>query len=271
MNASAASPVARRVRRLVTLLVLLSVVAGAQPMHPMEEFPGARLRPPRMLPKPLPKPPPAPEPTPPPTPRPPPKPIPPPRPRPPKKPSPTLRPAPPKLTSCVLGVEVVQTRTEEGARLEGFVTNRSSRPVTMTLQSPCPSPPMSFEGLPAGVFAFQTCTMGPCVTNEPLEVTLAPSERRLLATGFVPWRGGPCSAPVDPQTFSLRGELRFEGAAVVTCQLPVTPVAPPPVPKCPPPEPCGVYCEFGQAKDENGCTTCGCNPNPLRVPGGKPF
>lgn len=252
----------------MTLLVLLAATVGAQPMHPMEEFPGARLRPPRMLPKPPPKPPPAPEPTPPPTPRPPPKPIPPPRPRPPKKPLPTLRPAPPKLTSCVVGVEVVQTRTEEGARLEGFVTNRSSRPVTMTLQHPCPSPPMSFEGLPAGVFAFQTCTMGPCVTNEPLVVTLAPSERRLLATGFVSWSGGPCSAPVEPQTFSVRGVLRFEGAGVAMCEMAK---AAPATPPCPRPEPCGVYCEFGQAKDENGCTTCGCNPNPLHLPGGKPF
>ncbi|MBL8938385.1 MAG: hypothetical protein JNM69_27715 [Archangium sp.] len=254
-------------RGLVTPLVLLAAVAGAQPMHPMEEFPGARLRPPRMLPKPPPKPAPAPEPKPPPRPQPPPKPIPPPRPAPPQKPAPTLRPAPPKLTSCVVGLEVVQTRTGEGATLEGFVTNRTSRAVTMTLQNPCPTPPMAFEGLPPGVFAFQTCAMGPCVSREPIVVTLAPKERRLLATGFVPWSGGPCSAPVEPQVFSVRGVVRFEGAALVTCEVPKAVTAP----KCPRPEPCGVYCEFGQAKDENGCTTCGCNPNPLRMPGGQPF
>lgn len=240
-------------------------------MHPMEEFPGARLRPPRMLPKPPPKPAPEPEPKPPPKPQPPPKPIPPPRPAPPRKPAPPVKPAPPRVSSCVLGVEVVQTRTTDGATLEGFVTNRTSRPVTMTLMNPCPSPPMAFEGLPPGVFAFQTCAMGPCVSREPLTVTLAPSERRLLATGFVPWAGGPCSAPVEPQAFSLRGVVLFQGPSLPTCQEPVTPVAPVTAPKCPPPEPCGVYCEFGQAKDENGCTTCGCNPNPLRAPGGRPF
>lgn len=263
-----ARAVAGHVRRFVTPLVLLAAVASAQPIHPIEEFPGAKFRPaPRNLPKPPPKPAPLPEPTPPPRPQPPPKPIPPPRPAPPQKPAPTLRPAPPKVTSCVVGLEVVQTRTADGAKLEGFVTNRSSRPVTMTLQNPCPSPPMSFEGLPAGVFAFQTCTMGPCVSKAPLSVTLASSERRLLASGFVPWSGGPCSAPVEPQAFSLRGVLRFEGPAVMTCQLPTAPVT---TPKCPRPEPCGVYCEFGQAKDANGCTTCGCNPNPLRMPGGQP-
>lgn len=60
---------------------------------------------------------------------------------------------------------------------------------------------------------------------------------------------------------------------MLTSQSPPEPVAPAiqtpqprpaePTHRCPPLPACGIGCDFGQARDENGCTLCACNPNPL--------
>jgi hypothetical protein len=244
--------------RLFPVLMVVSQVTVAQGfVSPEDEFPGAMLRRPKPnLPpkKPRPVPPPAPQP------RPAPVPVP---PASPKPPPPAPRPPP-----CTLGLEVVQTVTGSGLELEGFVVNQTSRRLTLSLLNACPNPSMQFTGLPEGVSAFETCAMGPCVQRAPVVVTLAPRERRRLAVGFVPWEGNACSAPLPVEDFSIRGEVYFAGAAVTTCTLPTQkrakPVVVPPS-RCPPLEPCGIHCPFGQATDANGCGQCACKPNPMEL------
>jgi hypothetical protein len=247
-----------RVRRVGMRLMLFVVGVAAAPVLAQpglleDEFPGAIVRKPKPTLPPKPVPPPGPVTTPTParlTPS---------APRPP----PPSRPPP-----CTLGLEVVQTVRGDGLALEGFVVNRTTRRLTVALMNGCPQPPMQFAGLPLGVSAFETCAMGPCVKRDPVVVTLAPKERRRLAEGFVPWEGNACSAPLPVEEYLVRGVVQFVGRAVPTCELPTVkrtvPLVTPPS-TCPPPEPCGVYCPHGQAKDANGCTTCGCNPSPLEL------
>jgi hypothetical protein len=66
----------------------------------------------------------------------------------------------------------------------------------------------------------------------------------------------------------VRGQVQFVGRPVVTCEVPSTKrferVELPPS-RCPPLEPCGIHGPFGQATDANGCSVCGCKPNPMEV------
>jgi hypothetical protein len=230
--------------RLLPIMLLVSAVSAAQ--TPEEEFPGALYRrpkpnlPPKKKTAPMPA-------------------------RPPVAPEPT-----PKPPTCVLGLEVVQTFKADGLSLEGFVLNLTARRLTFSLLNTCPQPPLQFVGLPSGVSAFETCAMGPCVKRDPVKVTLGPKERRRLAVGFAPWDGNVCSTPLHVDDFPIRGVVQFVGGGVTTCELPGTTrtdgVVPKPVPStCPPPEPCGVYCPYGQAKDPSGCSSCACNPNPMQL------
>jgi hypothetical protein len=241
--------------RLLLLLGVVATSALAQPELLEEEFPGAIVR------KPKPNLPPKPKPVPPP--------LPPTRPAPvPVTPTAPMPAPPARLPPCTLGLEVVQTVRGDGLALEGFVVNRTSRRLEVQLMNACPQPPMQFTGLPPGVSAFETCAMGPCVNRDPVVVTLGPKERRRLAEGFVPWEGNPCSAPLPVEEYTIRGVVHVVGRPVATCELPTVKrterVVLPPSP-CPPPEPCGVFCPYGQAKDANGCSTCGCNPNPMEL------
>jgi hypothetical protein len=242
--------------RAFLLGLLVASMASAQPSFPEDEFPGAiHRRPPPNLPpmKPKPVPPPVPltRPTPPVV-----------------TPLVTRPPVPVRVPPCVLGLEVVQTVKGAGLGLEGFVVNRTTRPLTLTVMNACPNPPLQFTGLPSGTSAFETCAMGPCVKRDPVVLTLAPRERRRLAEGFVPWEGNTCSAPLPVAEYAVRSEVQLVGRPVVTCEVPSTKrferVELPPS-RCPPPEPCGIHCPFGQATDENGCSVCGCKPNPMDV------
>ncbi|MDX2013647.1 MAG: hypothetical protein SFW67_25865 [Myxococcaceae bacterium] len=244
--------------RLALVMSLVCGAASAQDLGwPEDEFPGAIVR------KPKPNLPPKK-----------PKPVPPPGPQTRPQPVPVTpvapRPPPPaaRLPPCTLGLEVVQTVTGPGLKLEGFVVNQTSRRLTVSLLNGCPNPPMQFTGLPPGVSAFETCAMGPCVKRDPVVVTLAPRERRRLAEGFVPWEGNACSAPLPVEDFAIRGVVHLAGEAVATCERPTQKrfervVVPPS--KCPPPEPCGIHCPFGQATDANGCGLCACKPNPMEL------
>ncbi len=238
------------VLRALWLSVLAFGVGARAQGSPDEEFPGAIVRPKRTQPKP----------SRPPAPLPPPAPV---------KPPPPPKPAP----ACALGLQVDQHFTAEGLRLEGFVLNRTAKALRFSLVNACPNPPLQFSGLPVGVSAFDTCAAGPCVKRDPIQVTLKAGERRQLATGFAPWAGNTCSAPLVVDDFRLTAQLAFAGSSVSTCTVPgtvqTTPVRLPPS-TCPPPEPCGVYCPYGTAKDERGCSTCGCNPSPLTVPSPSP-
>jgi len=230
-------------RATVFFAALLSALAYGQPLE--EEFPGAVLRrPPRTQPAPK-KPAPAPT-------------------RP-SAPAPQPVPAAPP---CTLGLEVVQTITADGLALEGVARNLTSKRVRVSLVNGCPNPPVQFDGLPSGVAPFTTCAAGPCVQRPPVVLTLAPKERRVLGTGFAPWSGNDCSAPMTVQDLTLTARVAFTDRGVPTCVLPAVvktkPLPARPATRCPPPEPCGVYCPWGQARDPTGCSVCACQDNPLQ-------
>lgn len=74
-------------------------------------------------------------------------------------------------------------------------------------------------------------------------VRLSPDGALLEGRSFARGRSWPISARRQPPT------------------LPPRP-SPPPPRVCPPPIPCGVYCPYGMAHDERGCSQCACLPGP---------
>ncbi len=77
-------------------------------------------------------------------------------------------------------------------------------------------------------------------------VRLTADGTMLVGTSFLHGRAWPVSARRQPLALPPR--------------LPAPPPPPPRV--CPPPHACGIYCPYGMAHDEHGCSQCACAPGP---------
>lgn len=84
-------------------------------------------------------------------------------------------------------------------------------------------------------------------------VRLSPDGALLEGTSFWQGRSRPVSARRSPPAPPPR--------------LPAPPPTPPLTPRvCPPPRACGIYCPYGMARDEHGCSQCACAPGPWGRP-----
>lgn len=184
---------------------------------------------------------------------------------------------PPPPRPCEVELVLKVRRGASAIRLEGQLRNRSDRPQTLTMQGRCPNPPLIINGLPEGVHAFDTCAMGPCVTNEPVTVTLAAGQSVKIGEGVLTRTGGACSKPFVGGPHQL--SMAFGAVGEVPQLCGGEPVAvrgfseprPPPEAKLPHPAPapakrcpdvaCGG-CPGGYAPSADGCPSCECLQGP---------
>jgi len=190
--------------------------------------------------------------------------------------------------------ELEPTFNGDHVRLEYRLLNLRSEPVQLTLRSPCPAGPVTFDGLPAGADPLHTCQAGACISpvttttyNLPAHGTVVLGETTLAA------RGDTCNPPLALGSTLLRLRVTAEGAAGTVCDGatihiirdahtsalrraaitdPRVSPAPPPrrpvtTPAQPPPQrpktcpECAIGCPHGVPKTgigPDGCPVCGC-------------
>ncbi|HEX2571737.1 MAG TPA: hypothetical protein VH877_19410 [Polyangia bacterium] len=204
-------------------------------------------------------------------------------------------PPPPEPTGpCTVDLSLKARRDGAALVLTARARNRSSKPVTLYTPDYCGGGgPALFVGLRPGYDAYNACSRGPCLQPRGVtQFTIPPGATQTLTEVTLHPDGDGCNAPLPPGRYAISFELPHQAEGVRVCAvkepyrlvrkappakiIPPEPSPPPPIPhrpapsRCPPPIPCGIYCPYGMAKDENGCSDCSCNPNPLVPPPSRP-
>jgi hypothetical protein len=147
--------------------------------------------------------------------------------------------------------------------------NKSEKPVTLSLPSRCPEGPVAFHGLGERYDYYRSCAKGACAgPREPERFTISPGQTMELAAIEIDPNGGDCTAALPTGRYTVSFSVPFSGqgcaGTFATVDGRAAPKQPPPVKpatraECPSAPACGIACPGGEyARDDNGCTTCGC-------------
>lgn len=182
-------------------------------------------------------------------------------------------------------VEASTSLVKRGAAYEisAHLRNRTKNSLEIQVPDRCPQGPAVFHGLGENYDYYGACTAGACASpREPVRLSLAPGQSVVVATVRVVPAGEGCNRPLEPGSYLVSfgistGHLLCGGSAAHfdVAAPPQKPRTPTPVKKCPPPLACGIACPGGNfARDENGCSTCGCANGPSAIepsaPGRRP-
>lgn len=157
--------------------------------------------------------------------------------------------------------------------------NRSTKPIEVVAPDRCPQGPAYFHGLGENYDYYGTCAAGACAAPRPSVRLRIPAGKSLdVATIRVDPAGNGCNPPLEPGayavSFGIPNQSAFCGgpAAQFERKSPTPPARPvAPAKKCPPQPACGIACPGGDfARDENGCSTCGCAKGPSAIAPSEP-
>ncbi len=176
-------------------------------------------------------------------------------------------PAPAVASGCAIRYFVETSALSVVAMAE----NLSDAEVTVTLPDRCPGQPVVLLGLGDGYDADNTCTMGMCAYDEipaPDTRRIPPHESIALASWTIDPTGSSCNAALVPGSYTVSFDASAFTTSAATCgpdgaTIVVDEPERAPEAKCPPMPACGIGCPRGMAHDENGCTLCACEKDPL--------
>lgn len=183
-------------------------------------------------------------------------------------------PAPPVAAGCVLEYGLQVSQSGEWIVATATVTNHDTAPHPVQMADRCPGQDVRLLGLPAGYDPDETCTMGACVVDDEQgwsQVGVPPGETVKLAAWSISSATSTCNGPLPAGTYELAfdptaitAEVTACGPAAATVVVEDAPATPPtPTVRCEPMPACGIGCPGPMAKDENGCTLCACEKDPM--------
>ena len=174
---------------------------------------------------------------------------------------------------CELETTAVVRRTGATFHVSAMMRNLTKVKLELTLPDRCPSGPANFSGLRDGYDYYAACASGACATPRPeLRYTLAPGQAVEITSLEIDPKQTSCNAVLTAGHYSLGFSVQtvrrvcggkpgeFE---VVEAKAKPLPPAKPRAP-CPRGPACGIACPGGRfAHDANGCSVCGCEPDPM--------
>jgi hypothetical protein len=195
-------------------------------------------------------------------------------------------PSPPTADSatqsgCELERSTIVSRHGATFEVTAQIRNRTARPIDLELPDRCPLGPASFRGLTNDYDYCDACARGACVPPRAnLHAALAPGETSQLQVIEIDPSKSQCNAALEPGKYTLDfdiasslrqcagalGHLELTRPRDTPGEAPPKPAAQPPKPtvRCKPGPACGLACPSGRyAHDANGCSVCGCEPDPF--------
>ena len=174
---------------------------------------------------------------------------------------------------CELESTALVTHSGSVFKVRALLRNLTKAQLELDTLDQCPRGPANFGGLPEGYDYYRSCAAGACLPHPALHFSLAPGQSVQVAAIEIDPQQTSCNAPLAPGHYTLgfnvqakqrvcggkQGAIDVPEVAAKATLKPLKPKSP-----CPRGPACGIACPSGRyAHDANGCSVCGCEPDPF--------
>lgn len=180
---------------------------------------------------------------------------------------------------CELQTSTVLVKRGAAFEITARLKNLSKSPLEVEAPDRCPEGPAYFHGLGENYDYYGACAQGACASAPATLRLLVPAGQTVdVATILVDPAGNGCNAPLEPGAYTISFRIPSRNVFCDGLAAQFEKKAPPGKPRratpskqCPPQPACGIACPGGNyARDEHGCSTCGCANAPSGIAPNEP-